>query len=331
MGRRFDTKKNIQKMHVAHKLAVCACIACLLLCAGGCGLMEDDFFTYAPKSHIITKEEEADAYRSEATGDTGQGTVSKEAENSGQDAENGQTGDAGQEQEERLVGNVEYDESDGYEKRVKGIVRDMPFVYRGVRLSYTGDPEADFAVEEQTPGRPVPATVTQPIEQTGNPSEPQQGGEEEPPLKLGTVRFNGEFYEGHLKYDNGFVADITIAYSEAGALTPGTAVEILVPVEREYMEYMQYMDDDDDDDWPEPVRIMLCDAISGKNGRTYAIVRTREGSLDLLQYSYDYRNAGGEACHIRVIASFFGGASEAQGVELLDRLDFKYVGENSGL
>lgn len=315
MGKQLDTKKKIQKRHVAHKLAAFMGAFGLLLCAGGCGLMEDDFFTYAPKSHIITKEEEVDAYRNDVLRDNGQRAVPEDAGKAEPDTKNVQAGN--ENQEERLVGNVEYDESD--EQKEKGIVRDMPFVYRGVSLSYTGDPEVDLAVAEQV-GRPVPATVTKTVEQGR-----EEGQEEEPPLKLGTVGFNGEFYEGHLKYDNEFIADITIAYSEAGTMNPGAAVEIQLPVEREYT-------DDDDDDWVEPVRIMLCDAIPGKNGRIYAIVRNREGgSLDLLQYSYDYKNAAGEVCHIRVIASFFGGASEAQGVDLLDRLDFKYVGENVGL
>ncbi|MBP3204813.1 MAG: hypothetical protein J6M66_05265, partial [Lachnospiraceae bacterium] len=88
---------------------------------------------------------------------------------------------------------------------------------------------------------------------------------------------------------------------------------------------------DDDEDWtpPAPVAIPLCSSTTGPGGRVYAVVRNREGGLAMMQYSYDYRNGRGESCHLRVIASFFGGASVEQAAALLDRMNFKYVGENT--
>lgn len=324
MAKHHMTAENenvIKKIMTKSFVALCA--VCMLLFVDGCGVMEDDFFAYAPKSHVITGGFEEEKY----SGETVYGDRQSAAEeNPGQNDAEVLAEDVETDPADLLVENVEYDES--FET---GIIRDMPFVYKGVRMSYDGDGDADFAVEEQEAvSRPVESTVERTVEVVESTPELQE--EEEPPLNLGTVGFNGEFYEGRLKYNGDFFADIKIAYSEAGELDPGAFVEMVVPVETPV--YYGDDDDDDDDDWqapPAPVAIPLCGALSGNNGRTYAVVRNREGGLDLLQYSYNYKNANGENCYLRVIASFFGGASEGQAVGLLDRLEFKYVGEQTGL
>ena len=310
----------MEKKQANLKSCVVLCAACMLLFVDGCGVMEDDFFAYAPKSHVIM----AGGEEEKSSGETAYGNKQPEVEeNLEQNGAEVLAEDVETDPEDLLVGNVEYDEN--FET---GIIRDMPFVYKGVSMSYDGDWDADFAVDEQeTVGRPVESTVERAVEVVESAPIPQE--EEAPPLNLGTVGFNGEFYEGRLNFNGDFFADIKIAYSEAGELDPGAFVEMVVPVETPVYDND---DDDDDDDWqePAPVAIPLCGALPGNNGRTYAVVRNREGSLDLLQYSYHYKNANGENCYLRVIASFFGGASEGQAVGLLDRLEFKYVGEQAG-
>lgn len=324
MGKRAKMREKVLRGWRAHKILAVWGI-CGVLFAGGCGGETGDFFTYAPKSHIITAESveqvpEDSLYGEESAEDVrNRNATEAHTEEVGPEGREPLTETAKQDPAERLVGNVEYDDD-----MESGIIREMPFVYKGVRFSYDGDPEVDFAVAEQTSGRKVESTAGRNPSGQGDAALNAQntgdaagsGEDEEPPLYMGTVGFNGNYDEGHLVFHGEFPADITIAYSEAGPLQTGT---VEVPV---------FVENDEEGEWQVPVSVSLCGAVSGKNGRVYALVRNRDGGLDLLQYSYEYVDSSGKRNYIRLIASFYGGASEGQAVGLLDRFDFKYVGDN---
>ena len=328
-----DSEKDKKKIltHMRRKSLIVTQAAFMLLFTGGCGMIEDDFFSYAPQNHVITKESESSIYLDEGSVTAALPAAESVPQGAEVLAENVDPLAEAQEKapEDRLVGNVEYDES-----MEAGIIRDIPFVYKGIRMTYDGNADGELAIAEPpVQGRVVQSTVERPetaVHTEVNANTDGQQAQIEPPGNFGTVGHNGKFYEGRMQYNGDFRADIKIVYSEAGPFDPTAFAGLTVPVEYTQPAYDDD-DDDDDEDWTPPaqVAIPLCSSTTGPGGRVYAVVRNREGGLAMMQYSYDYRNGRGESCHLRVIASFFGGASVEQAAALLDRMNFKYVGENT--
>ena len=145
-----DSEKDKKKIltHMRRKSLIVTQAAFMLLFTGGCGMIEDDFFSYAPQNHVITKESESSVYLDEGSVTAALPAAESVPQGAEVLAENVDPLAEAQEKapEDRLVGNVEYDES-----MEAGIIRDIPFVYKGIRMTYDGNADGDRSCQVADP------------------------------------------------------------------------------------------------------------------------------------------------------------------------------------